>query len=62
MQKTDTFEQFLSLHSSQIPLTVFTLDFCLTAILSWILSIAYVRYGTALSNRQMFARNFVMLA
>lgn len=37
------------------------INLLLAAILSYFLSRLYVRYGNSLSNRRMFARNFVML-
>jgi hypothetical protein len=40
---------------------IFLVDLALAAILSWLLGWMYSRYGSALSNRRQFARNFVML-
>lgn len=40
----------------------FFFAFFVCALLSYLLSIVYVRYGTALSNRKSFAKNFVLLA
>jgi uncharacterized membrane protein YhiD involved in acid resistance len=34
----------------------------LAALLAWILSLVYVRFGDTLSNRQQFARNFVLIS
>ena len=34
----------------------------ITAILSYFLSLIYTRYGTSLSNRKLFAQNFVILS
>jgi len=44
----------------QIP--QFLVALILTAILSFILSQVYVRFGNSLSNRKAFAKNFVILA
>ena len=43
------------------PLT-FTINVLLAAVLSFILSIIYIRFGASLSNRRRFARNFILLA
>ncbi|MFL5763744.1 MAG: DUF4956 domain-containing protein [Bacteroidia bacterium] len=40
----------------------FLFSFFVCAVLAFILSKFYVRYGNALSNRKAFARNFVVLA
>jgi uncharacterized membrane protein YhiD involved in acid resistance len=32
------------------------------ALLAWILSLVYVKYGNSLSNRKAFAKNFIVLA
>ncbi|MCI0696355.1 DUF4956 domain-containing protein [candidate division KSB1 bacterium] len=32
-----------------------------SAVLAYLLSLVYAQYGHALSNRKMFARNFVMI-
>ena len=62
MNKTQTFERFLTTHSVQIPLLAFFINLLLAAILGWLLAMIYMRYGASLSNRRQFARNFVMLA
>ncbi len=59
---TTTFEEFLTNYSPQIDLPHLVISLILAALLSFILSLLYVRYGSALSNRKMFARNFVLLS
>ncbi len=56
------FGEFLSTQSAQIPLNEFLINLILTALLAFILGRAYVKLGQTLSNRDMFARNFVILA
>ena len=56
-----TFEEFLVSQTPQVDLWSFLLALLLSAILSYILSKVYVRYGTSLSNRQKFAGNFVLI-
>jgi hypothetical protein len=54
--------EFLTTQSAQIPLNEFILNLILTALLAFILAWVYVKFGNALSNRDLFARNFVLLA
>jgi len=62
MNKFQTFQEFLSTQSIQVEWLGFIINLILTAALAWILSRLFVRYGTSLSNRGMFASNFVLLA
>ena len=57
-----TFEEFLVTQSPQIPLGGFLVNLVVAAVLSFILGQVYIYYGSSLSNRRMFARNFMMLA
>jgi len=43
-------------------LSEFFLNMILAAVLGFILSYLYTRYGTSLSNRRMFSKNFPMLS
>ena len=61
MDKTQTFQQFLTTTSIQVPVLPFMLNLGQAALLSFLLGKAYARYGNALSNRDSFARNFVLL-
>jgi hypothetical protein len=56
-----SFGEFLTTQSAQIPLNEFILNLVLTALLAFILGRVYVLFGSTLSNRDMFARNFVAL-
>jgi len=40
----------------------FALHLALAALLAFVLGLVYVRFGQVLSNRKLFARNFVLLA
>ncbi len=62
MNKTDTFKYFLATQSPEVSLVAFVINLSLTALLSFLLGMAYVKYGHALSNRKYFARNFVVLS
>ena len=57
-----TFEEFLTVSRAQIPLFSFIINLVFTAILSFILSKIYDKYGTSLSNRKMFSKNFLLIA
>jgi len=58
----DIFEQFIDTKIIEIPLSGFIFNLILAAILSSFLSLFYTRYGHSLSNRKLFARNFVFLS
>lgn len=61
MNKLQTFEQFLASESVQISIWGFMVNLLLAAILGFILSRMYEKFGRSLSNRKSFARNFVLL-
>ena len=62
MTKFQTFQEFLSTQSIQVEWLGFVINLVLAAILSYILSRIYVRFGTSLSNRSMFAKNFILMS
>ena len=57
-----SFENFVASQSVHVSLPGFIMNLGLTLILAIILEALYVRYGKSLSNRAMFARNFLILA
>ena len=57
-----TLQDFLTNQSVQVDLPSFALNIALAALLAWILGLVYVRFGESLSNRQQFARTFVLVA
>lgn len=61
MNKLQTFQEFLATQSVQVSVWGFVFNLFLAAILSFILSRIYVKYGKSLSNRQMFAGNFMLI-
>lgn len=61
MNKIETFQQFLATNTPDILWGNFLINLILVAILSWLLGKFYVRYGQGVSNRQIFARNFLLL-
>lgn len=62
MNKTQTFEQFLTTQSAQILMLEFVINLLLAGVLAYVLSLVYVRYGRSLSNRRSFSGNFVLIA
>ena len=61
MNKKETFENFLATTSTNISSTEFLINILITAGLAYILSLIYIRYGNSLSNRNTFARTFVLI-
>lgn len=61
MGKLPTFEEFLASQSVQIPLLGFVVNLILAAILAYVMSKVYIKFGRSLSNRRDFAKNFMML-
>ena len=57
-----TWGEFLTTQSAQIPLNEFIINLLLTALFAFILGRVDVKFGRTLSNRDMFASNFVVLA
>ncbi|MBC8440651.1 MAG: DUF4956 domain-containing protein [Deltaproteobacteria bacterium] len=60
--KFASFNEFLATQSVQVPILSFLLNLILAAILGYLLSKIYVKYGKALSNRKRFSSIFVILA
>ena len=56
------FQQFLATSSPTIPVVDFVLDILLSVILAALVGWVYTRYGTSLSNRRKFSKNFVIIA
>jgi hypothetical protein len=62
MRHTQQIGDFLTGMSPQISIPDFLFNLVLTGLLAYILGLVYVKVGNALSNRDLFARNFVVLA
>ncbi len=54
--------EFLTTQSAKLSLNEFILNLILTALLGYVLGRAYVKFGRTLSNRDLFASNFTVLA
>lgn len=53
---------FFAAQNAEIDVVWFIVHFLLAALLSYLLSKVYVYFGNALSNREMFGRNFMILS
>ena len=62
MDKFQSFEEFFSTSNVSVEFVPFVINLILAAVLSYILSRLYVRFGRSLSNRSQFAENFVLLS
>ena len=56
-----TFEQFLTTESTQVSVAGFAVNLLLAAALAYLLALIYIRYGRSLSNRKLFAGNFLAI-
>jgi uncharacterized membrane protein YhiD involved in acid resistance len=61
MQNTQNLLNTAWSRDAAVALPAFALNLLLAAGLAYLLGLAYVRFGQALSNRRMFARNFLLL-
>ena len=61
MDTIQSFEEFLATSRANIPLVSFIANLTISALLGMLLSVIYVKFGTSLSNRRIFARNFVLM-
>lgn len=62
MNTLQSFDHFLVNQSTQIEIGNFIANMLLTALLSFLIGRIYVRYGSTLSNRRLFARNFILIS
>lgn len=61
MNRLETFQQFITSQNTHLFIPQVILSLFLAGFLSFLLSRVYIKYGFSLSNRRMFARNFVLL-
>ena len=60
-QSRQAIEDMLALTNIDIPVLGFIINLLIAGLLSFILSLVYLRYGHSLSNRKAFGRNFVLI-
>jgi len=56
-----TFEEFLAGQTIHISTADLVINLLIAAALSFVLAQVYVRYGNSLSNRRMFAKDFLLV-
>jgi len=61
-QSSGLLDQFMVTQNVQVDAVGFLVNLLLTAFLAYIIGRLYRAFGTALSNRRLFSKNFVMLA
>jgi len=61
MNNISNIQQFLFSHNSDISLYNVLISLLVTAALSIILAQFYIKYGKSLSNRRIFAKNFILI-
>lgn len=62
MNKLQTFQQFLASQTPSIEIADFGINLIITLMLTILISVVYVRFGSAISNRKMFAKNLALIA
>lgn len=62
MNNQNLVQNFFGGQNVEIQIGDFLISLVLAAVLSYLISIIYIKYGESLSNRRAFARNFVLLA
>jgi len=61
MDGTQTFQEFLTSQTVEIPVWGFLINLLLAGILAYLLRTVYIKFGHSLSNRKQFARNFTIV-
>ncbi len=61
MDKSNSFQQFLSSQSIEVDLIQFATNLILTAILTYILKFMFISFANTNSNKKYFSNNFVLL-
>jgi len=62
MEDISKFQEFLTVSSAEIPILGFSLNLISVALLSTVLSVIYIKYGSSISNRKSFSKNFILIA
>ena len=62
MDTVQLIESYFNAQNIEISVTTFYIDLLLAAVLAFILSRIYIKFGTSLSDRKVFSNNFVPLA
>lgn len=62
MEKNQSLLEYFAAQNAEVSVVGFLVNFLLAALLSFILSRVYIKFGNSLSNRELFGRNFVLLS
>ena len=62
MDKIETLQKYFALSRENISMSLFLQNIALCFLLSFLLSLLYSKYGSSLSNRKAFSKNFVLLS
>ncbi len=62
MNNTESLQSLIATQNIEVSILGFILNLALAGVLALILGQVYIRFGTVLSNRRMFARNLTILA
>jgi hypothetical protein len=61
MNKDQTLLELFSAQSSQVSLRLFVIHLLLAGLLAFVLGRVYARFGSSISNRDQFGRNFLLV-
>ena len=61
MNKDQTLLELFSAQSSQVSIRLFVINLLLAGLLAFVLGRVYARFGTSISNRDQFGRNFLLV-
>ncbi len=61
MNRAQTFQEFIATQSLEIPIWNFVINLLIATFLSFIAAKIYIRFGNSLSNRRLFANNFMII-
>ena len=62
MEKNQSLLEFFVAQGGDVSVVGFLVNLLLAALLSFVLSRFYIKFGSSLSNRELFGRNFVLLS
>ncbi len=61
MNKEQTLVELFTAHAGQVSIKLFLINLLISALLAHVLGRAYGKFGTTLSNREHFGRNFLLI-
>lgn len=61
MKQLPTFQEFIASQNIQIAISDLLINMILSVLFAYLLSVLYVHHGKTLSNRRLFAGNFILI-